>query len=225
MYKIWFIFMFQVFCAHFDVFPLSNCAEIHRVQILKKPFELRVKMLTKPSLDCSLDERGALQSLYSHTSPSLKIKLSNIISTFSLHLWLYHISTVWIWKTTTTEVTVIPYRVTVVDSRQTYRSIWGSLRSVPWSGRTWRLAPRGECAASHRGRSHKLCQPAIGTPAAAPPEDLWSQTLAGQCCCTHLYTREDRKDSKGDYCSLVAWSLWCLCLWVTWILICSILRV
>lgn len=71
-----------------------------------------------------------------------------------------------------------------------YRSIWVSLRSARWSGRTWCPAQRGEYAASHHGRSRRLCQPATGTPAAAPLEDWWSRTLAGQCCCTHLNITE-----------------------------------
>lgn len=71
-------------------------------------------------------------------------------------------------------------------SWQTYRNIWGSLRSARWSGRAWHLAPPGECGASHRGRSHRPCQPSNGTLAAAPPEDWWSRTPGGRCCCTHL---------------------------------------
>lgn len=70
---------------------------------------------------------------------------------------------------------------------RTYRSIWGSRRSAPWSGQAWCPAPPGACAASHRGHSRRPCRPGGGTPAAAPPGGWWSRTLAGQCCCIHLW--------------------------------------
>lgn len=129
---------------------------------------------------------------------------SSSISSVPPHLCLYYISTAWIWNQTAHRGPFIRSRASAAQEtdvyctgscnccwfRQTYRSIWESPRSARWSGRALCPARRGECAASHRGRSRRRCQPAAGTLAAAPLEDWWSQTQAGQCCCTHLDIRE-----------------------------------
>lgn len=92
---------------------------------------------------------------------------------------------------------------------QTYRSIWESLQSARWSGRAWCPAQPAECAASHRGRSRRPCQPATGTQATAPPEDWWSRTPAGRCCCTHLNITE-RTGEGAEWIYAVWWRTWSL---------------
>lgn len=144
----------------------------------------------------------------SHDRTRLQIKFHNFIcSSMSLQLFhclnlrqdneqrLLHASP---WGTTgLANRDSVDNQVTAFDSSHTYRSIWVSLRSARWSGRTWCPVQRGECAASHRGRSRRPCQPATGTPAAAPLEGWWSRTLAGQCCCTHLNITQQTHQVKG----------------------------
>lgn len=89
-----------------------------------------------------------------------------------------------------------------------YGNIWGSPRSVQWSGRGWRRV-RGEvCGASRRGHIRILCQLSTYNEATAPQANWWFPPPEDQCCYTHLTKRERMQREWWEKC----WACTDICL-------------